>query len=191
VSAPTSARPAPPPVEHQYPLCSVCHQETYHDGDSLRCDTCNAYWPSDGGAGVWVCDSDELPSIQCASIVAPYRHSPTAPDTIRSFLFRCSLDHNHVDETPPERDRYGLMGPDRRRHRSVDRGGQDWGDDDPTTVVAHNRSAVRAALDEARDAELDRLYRERQERWRRQAAERAARADETPSVNTVPTGGLL
>ena len=36
-----------PPGEliHNYPTCPGCYRETWHDGDSFRCDHCHATWP--------------------------------------------------------------------------------------------------------------------------------------------------
>jgi hypothetical protein len=35
----------------QYPKCGGCYGETWHDGDSLRCDECHVTWAEDAGDG--------------------------------------------------------------------------------------------------------------------------------------------
>lgn len=188
MSTDTAARPAPPALEYPFPPCSVCGESTNHDGDDLYCDSCGIYWPDEGGPGVWTSDGDGVPGIQCTSTIAPYLYSPTAPEGIRDFRFRCALDHNHVDSPAPVRDTYGLMGPDRRIHCSTDHSGNSWHDDERATVTAHNGPEAREALDAARDAELDRLDQERRERHARMRAEYEAKRH---TVDTVPTGGVL
>lgn len=46
-------RPEPPELEFPYPPCSMCGEDTYHDGDGFRCDPCGAYW-GERGAGSWM-----------------------------------------------------------------------------------------------------------------------------------------
>lgn len=40
-----------PTLSIQYPICNGCGKETWHDGDSLRCDNCHVVWDTNAGDG--------------------------------------------------------------------------------------------------------------------------------------------
>jgi hypothetical protein len=40
-----------PTLSIQYPVCNGCGRETWHDGDSYRCDRCHVTWSSNAGDG--------------------------------------------------------------------------------------------------------------------------------------------
>lgn len=42
-------RTKPPTLIINYPTCSGCWDDVYHDGDGFRCDTCCAVWSSNAG----------------------------------------------------------------------------------------------------------------------------------------------
>ncbi|MBK5250884.1 MAG: hypothetical protein JJE50_15865 [Actinomycetales bacterium] len=39
----------PPTLTHQYPLCSGCDREVYHNGDGWECGRCHTSWSSGAG----------------------------------------------------------------------------------------------------------------------------------------------
>lgn len=79
------------------PDCSVCGKETSHDGDSLYCEHCGAYWPDDNGEGVWADEDTE----QCASTHQPLARNQFAVGKPYQFeTKRCLLDADHK---PPHR----------------------------------------------------------------------------------------
>lgn len=92
---PTRRGPVPE-LEHPAPLCSLCEEETYHDGDGFRCDKCGASWADDGGRGVW----DEPDAPACRATSKPFDHDRLAPEheSIRHTVEHCRLVDDGHDE---------------------------------------------------------------------------------------------
>lgn len=42
-------RTTPPTLIHNYPTCTGCHRDVWHDGDGFVCSHCHATWPSNAG----------------------------------------------------------------------------------------------------------------------------------------------
>lgn len=86
-------RPSPPDLEFPYPPCSVCGKDTYHDGDSLRCDPCGISWRDSGQSGEW----DEMDAIRCPSSFKPHDHPRLSPEheSVRHFLNHCIREEGH------------------------------------------------------------------------------------------------
>lgn len=89
----TGTRPAPPELEFPYPPCSLCGEDTYHDGDGFRCDPCGASW-GDRGEGWW--DEPDLPA--CPASYKPFDRPDLEEkyEGIRHHAFRCILPVAHV-----------------------------------------------------------------------------------------------
>lgn len=56
-----AARPVPPSLEYQLPICPLCHERVEHDGDGWLCSRCAAVWSSGPGdeesPGSWLDDT--------------------------------------------------------------------------------------------------------------------------------------
>lgn len=89
----TGARPTPPGLEFPYPPCSLCGEDTYHDGDGFRCDPCGASWSSSGCDGLY--DEPEVPA--CAATYRPHDRPDLGSEfeRIRNFVNRCNLPADH------------------------------------------------------------------------------------------------
>lgn len=89
----TGARPAPPELEHRYPLCPLCGEECDHDGDSFCCNPCGAYWPSDTGRGEW----NEPETKVCTSTCKPFDRPNLSAEheSIRHNVAHCILPADH------------------------------------------------------------------------------------------------
>lgn len=49
----------------QYPTCGACSGETYHDGDSLRCDDCKLRFDSNSLEAEYANEDDEACGAAC------------------------------------------------------------------------------------------------------------------------------
>lgn len=98
------ARPAPPPCEAQPPLCGICGNDTWHDGDGWTCDVCMASWPTEAqsqrAAGEW----DNPTAAVCESVDGRYLPGGTWWSTHEAERFasqgipvirRCMLHEEH------------------------------------------------------------------------------------------------
>lgn len=86
-------RPAPPELEFPYPPCSMCGEDTYHDGDGFRCDPCGAYWGSQTGSGSWM----EPDLKACGATRKPFDHGDLSPEheNIRHHKDYCIREVDH------------------------------------------------------------------------------------------------
>lgn len=56
-----------PMAEMQYPTCGACSGETYHDGDSLRCDDCKLRFDSSSLEAEYNNEDDEACGASCGN----------------------------------------------------------------------------------------------------------------------------
>lgn len=77
-----------PPPDPQLPICSLCWEETTHDGETLSCLKCGVYWGEDWGKPGWRIDGD---TPQCAAEISPW------PDDVNlgNVKYRCLLTEGH------------------------------------------------------------------------------------------------
>ena len=94
----TPKRELAPALYWRSPDCSVCGEETSHDGDSFYCEHCNVYWPDEpDGEGAWHNDDIE----QCPSTHQPLARNSFAEGKPYQYeTKRCLLDADHK---PPHR----------------------------------------------------------------------------------------
>ena len=92
----TGTRTAPLELEFPYPPCSLCGEDTYHDGDGLRCDPCGASWSSSGGGGTW----DEPDALACPATHKPFDYPGLDEkyENIRHHVKWCMLPAGHDDK---------------------------------------------------------------------------------------------
>lgn len=111
-------RPAPPELEPEYPKCSMCFKPTWYDGDSFRCDDCEASW-SDilSGPGEW--DEPNRPACPSAAKVWDTPGKRDHYPDLRNFVYSCCLPDEH--DGPHRADRLSLHW-------------ETWTDDDPRVV---------------------------------------------------------
>ena len=88
----TGTRPQPPELEFPYPPCSLCGEDTYHDGDSFRCDPCGAWWGGTG-PGSWM----EPDLKACGATRKPFDRDDLAPEheSIRHHKDYCIREADH------------------------------------------------------------------------------------------------
>lgn len=85
-------RPTPPELDFPYPPCSICGEDTYHDGDSFRCDPCGAIW-SGTGPGEWMEPELEV----CGATRKPFDRDYLEPkyEKLRHYLDYCIREKGH------------------------------------------------------------------------------------------------
>ena len=86
-------RPSPPELEFPYPPCPLCGEDTYHDGDSFRCDPCGAHWADNGASGAWM-----EPHLKvCGATRKPFDHPDLEPkhESIRHHQDYCIREKDH------------------------------------------------------------------------------------------------
>lgn len=91
----TGTRPAPPELEFPCPPCSLCGEDTYHNGDCFRCDDCGAHWGGNGPGG-W--DEPGLPV--CTSTNKPFDYPGLSAEheSIRHHVDHCIRVEGHDGE---------------------------------------------------------------------------------------------
>ncbi|GAB3471895.1 hypothetical protein [Actinophytocola sediminis] len=88
----TTTRPAPPPLEYQPPRCSLCGNDTCHDGDGWNCENCGASWDDEGNDdGEWHDPDAEL----CDATIQPLADNEFVTEEQRAQVYRCTLDAGH------------------------------------------------------------------------------------------------
>lgn len=96
MTAPVPSRPAPPPLEHPVPPCSLCGEETVYD-DGFYCLDCEASWDSDlshlDGYSSW----DDPAAEQCPATVRPWAGSTRYP-ALADTVWRCLLSTGHAGD---------------------------------------------------------------------------------------------
>ena len=93
----TGTRATPDDLKFPYPPCSLCGEDTYHDGDGFRCDDCGAYWSNTGTGGQW--DEDDAPA--CTVTHKPFDRPDLVPEheSIRHHVTYCRLPGNDGHDT--------------------------------------------------------------------------------------------
>ncbi len=108
-------RPAPPPLEHRLPPCSICGETVEYD-EYFYCVPCGAKWNSKhshlDGYSSW----DDPAAPQCPAESRPWLGSTSWP-TLAKAVERCLLTAGHESE----------------RHNS---GEHDWTDADTDGYLA-------------------------------------------------------
>lgn len=83
-------RPAPPELEFQTPLCSICLEATEFN-EGFDCPNCGAHWAEQGNEpGEW----DDPEAVQCTSVIAPWRGSKEYA-RLADYEYRCFLAEDH------------------------------------------------------------------------------------------------
>lgn len=91
----TETRPAPPPLEYEPPMCSICGEQTEVEDGVLHCKSCAATWDIDAyhldGYSSW----DDSAGRQCTAAIAPWAHQRDAYPHIADARYRCLLAVGH------------------------------------------------------------------------------------------------
>lgn len=93
MTAATTTRPAPPPLEHPLPPCSICGETTEYDG-GFYCTPCGTSWDSElshlDGHSSW--GDPVLP--QCPATIRPWLGHPRYP-LLSETTYRCLRSEDH------------------------------------------------------------------------------------------------
>lgn len=88
-----------PMAEVQYPLCGACHEETWHDGDDLRCDGCLLCFDSTTMEASYL-DPNEKP---CGAPCGNTWHQPNPINLGWGYECQpCALPAGHHDGDPKD-----------------------------------------------------------------------------------------
>jgi hypothetical protein len=113
-----------PPVVVRLPDCPVCGDETWHDGDSLRCEPCGFSWSESQGNGT----RRDGEATQCAARIRPY--ADHEKEFMRAYVYRCCRTAGHPLEVYDRHTGMQETGPD---YSGMP---HEWTDDEPGAIPA-------------------------------------------------------